>query len=394
MDLEPSPILLTTVLADLSRYEATGSLLINAGDVERILVIEKGVLTHAFSKLQSETLGSLLVQWGRISSANVEVALMMVSEAGSRFGEALVDIGAISESGLAQALTDQIRARILNCFRLEEFKYQFVTDLPHQYMAMHFPVPPFLLEAVRETWASERLDKEMRRSENVKLRLTQPLPLDWIGLPPDAPEAQLLPLLEKETGIDQVIVSARLSERDTLSFLLVLWALRKLAVSRVLGSRASKPATTAELEPPPATRIVPISLVEGMSARTEGATIEVGMAIHKGLRLQAEGKIEEALEVLATARVKHKDSPGLATALARVVYDGAGAGRSEALADAAALFSRSAAMDPAQYEPWLYLARIAHRFKETGQARKLYKRALSIDPHADDARVELNQLGN
>ena len=108
MDLEPSPVLLTTVLADLSRYEATGSLLINAGDVERILVLEKGVLTHAFSKLQSETLGSLLVKWGRISSANVEVARMTVSEAGSRFGEARVYTGAISECGLAQALPDQL----------------------------------------------------------------------------------------------------------------------------------------------------------------------------------------------------------------------------------------------------------------------------------------------
>lgn len=111
-----------------------------------------GVAVAAESNSTNETLGALLLDSGRVSEDDIERAVALMQRDGCRFGQALVNSNAISVTERHEALRDQLRERILKCFRFQRGSFKFVDDPSVAQDRMTFEEHPvrLIFEGIRQ----------------------------------------------------------------------------------------------------------------------------------------------------------------------------------------------------------------------------------------------------
>ncbi len=87
-----------------------------------------GVAVAADSNSTNETLGALLLDSGKVSEDDIDRAVSLMQREQCRFGQALVNSNAISVTERHEALRDQLRERILKCFRFQRGSFRFTDD--------------------------------------------------------------------------------------------------------------------------------------------------------------------------------------------------------------------------------------------------------------------------
>ncbi len=107
----------------------SGQLFVQHGDVLRMLAFRDGQIIFAVSSVRHERLGSVVVQLGLLSAAQLEEALGKVSPT-VRIGQVLTREGLVSDANLYSAMTYLVREVAMNLFEMREGSFLFLEGRP------------------------------------------------------------------------------------------------------------------------------------------------------------------------------------------------------------------------------------------------------------------------
>jgi CheY-like chemotaxis protein/tetratricopeptide (TPR) repeat protein len=111
------------VLLEMWEKRTTGTLTFQRGRVKKEISLVHGTPVAASSNLRTETLGHFLVARGIIDESRHQQALKRAQESKERLGQALVELGFITDAELMKQLGAQMRSKITNVLRWKDGDY-------------------------------------------------------------------------------------------------------------------------------------------------------------------------------------------------------------------------------------------------------------------------------
>jgi CheY-like chemotaxis protein len=121
---KPLPLL----LIEIHEAERTGTLDLRRGKIRKLVYLMKGYPIFVQSNQRSETLGQMLVRRGGLTAAQHAQALALTQAKGIKYGEALVQLGYMTEGQVMAELLVQTRVKIEACLRWRSGSYVFAED--------------------------------------------------------------------------------------------------------------------------------------------------------------------------------------------------------------------------------------------------------------------------
>ncbi len=100
------------ILLELWEKKTTGTLTLQRGKVKKEIALVHGTPVNVTSNLRTETLGHFLVARGILDDTRHQQALKRAQESKERLGQALVELGFITDADLMKQLGAQMRAKI------------------------------------------------------------------------------------------------------------------------------------------------------------------------------------------------------------------------------------------------------------------------------------------
>lgn len=115
---------LPEVLQEISDRELSGDLQFIAKNAVRTLYFDHGFVVFAGSSRQKDRLGPRLIQAGKVSKREIKLAARLLKYK-RRIGEAMVEIGILTEEDLGQEVARQVRQIILSLFSSKDTVFNF-----------------------------------------------------------------------------------------------------------------------------------------------------------------------------------------------------------------------------------------------------------------------------
>lgn len=116
------------LLLDALEEQLTGSLEVRRGKVRKVIHLVAGHPIFVQSNLRSETLGQMLVRRGKVSPDQHSAAFELSKKEGTKYGEALVRLGLMSEREVMDELGEQTRLKITACLAWRAGRFVFTED--------------------------------------------------------------------------------------------------------------------------------------------------------------------------------------------------------------------------------------------------------------------------
>jgi eukaryotic-like serine/threonine-protein kinase len=116
-------------LAKLVLAGESGMLVAEASPARKEIYLFKGRPTHYTSNLPGESIGEFLVQRGVLNRGELDMALAMMSRFNSNLSSALVQLGLVDETLLAQRTDQLARERFTELFRWRRGTLRFFRDV-------------------------------------------------------------------------------------------------------------------------------------------------------------------------------------------------------------------------------------------------------------------------
>ncbi|MDB4932715.1 MAG: serine/threonine protein kinase [Myxococcaceae bacterium] len=117
-------------LAKLVLADESGMLVAEASPARKEIYLFKGRPTHYTSNLPGESIGEYLVQRGLLNRGELDMALAMMSRFNSNLSTALVQLGLVDETLLAQRTDHLARERFTELFRWRRGSLRFFRAVP------------------------------------------------------------------------------------------------------------------------------------------------------------------------------------------------------------------------------------------------------------------------
>ncbi len=130
------------LIVRLYRNGFSGVLQLTRHGVERAVCFLAGSPVRVDSSQLSETLGQMLLGEGAITTAQLQQAQQFMETDQTRPGEALVGIGALTESGLIAAMQRQTENKLVNCFAWRDGDFSIQSDDSFAFNTLHCDVHP------------------------------------------------------------------------------------------------------------------------------------------------------------------------------------------------------------------------------------------------------------
>lgn len=145
-----SPVVLTEVLKRTADESRSGALQVVSGPSVKTVHFGMGKVRFAASNIRNDRLGESMLAHELISMRDFELASEKMRQAGCRFGEALMQLGRLTESELQRELAIQIQRIVLSLFRIQAGTYRY-EDVVESTAAssLLLSVPPLLLKGLR-----------------------------------------------------------------------------------------------------------------------------------------------------------------------------------------------------------------------------------------------------
>lgn len=210
------------LLGRLNQEQGTGVLHILVDGVERRVFFKWGFVLFASSGLPADRLDQRLLKDGKVSATTLERAYEMQKSTGSRFGECLVEMGAVTEDELHAAVERQVRDVITFLFSISRghFRFEPSEEPLDGDLMLDLPMQQILLDGIRSM------------SDPLALRIgvgpmTDVLRLEGRRATGDEPrlnasEAFLLSRIDGKSSVLDVLAISPLGEVETLRGLAAL----------------------------------------------------------------------------------------------------------------------------------------------------------------------------
>jgi len=416
---EPAPApagSLPELLVALRARGESGVLEVRAQGVCTRIALRAGTPVFAEGGSLRETLGRMLLRRGALSEADYVRVIermterLMESET-TRMGEVLVELGLLTSAEVFEALSAQVREKIVGCFRWERFESTFEPTEALAEELQAYPCPPLealLLAGLRAHFGPDRLEPLLARHAGER-----PVP---------AAERAALPARFQFTlaeqrfvrGIDGTRTLAALraaAPLDAVHAAQVLAALVLTGAVRFEGAaeapRTPQPAAAERVAPaaaPPAPP-KPAPDPNGATARSlaqmrqklaqasrtaldpRSAPLEAERAFRQGLALLQQSALPGALRAFGRACALKGDEPEyrMYEAWTEVLAARDDAARALARAKAGACAQRLLARDSESARAHTILAQLALANGDAEGAERHFRAALRAAPEDRDA---------
>ena len=170
-DADPAlGVSLAELLCDLRDKRASVTLEIRVDGVITTIHLHEGAPIFAEGGAIQETLGRLLLRHGTISEEQYTLVVQRMTEAvinheSLRMGEVLVELGVLTPAQVYDALSLQVREKIVACFQWESFAFEIHDSLEEPDELAIFQCPPLeslIYAGLRAHYDSERMARTLR----------------------------------------------------------------------------------------------------------------------------------------------------------------------------------------------------------------------------------------
>jgi len=210
------------LLGRLSQEETTGVLHILVDGVERRVFFKWGFVLFASSGHPADRLDQRLLKEGKVSSTTLEQAYERQKSTGSRFGECLIEMGAVTEDELRAAVERQVRGVITFLFSISRghFRFEPAEEPLDRDLMLDLPMQQILLDGIRSMTDPLALRIGVGPMTDV-LRL-EDRPATEDDPPLNASEAFLLSRIDGKSSVLDLLAISPLGEVETLRGLAAL----------------------------------------------------------------------------------------------------------------------------------------------------------------------------
>jgi len=204
-----------------------GELVLQKGKVRKVVFFEKGRPVYAASNLLADRFGPFLHRVGKISKSQLEAAVAM-ERPGRLVGDTFEELGYLQEQEKIYYLAQQVKAIIYSLFGWEEGRYRLVSGGRAPRDATHIEVHPanLIVRGVKKLYKAERLSRLLRPTDRLLPTQQPAYGLHEVVL--EIWEAQLMPQVNGQRTVAELVKMSGRPEAEALSFLWSLVALQIL----------------------------------------------------------------------------------------------------------------------------------------------------------------------
>ncbi len=184
---------LPRLLLELQNDAFQGAVALTRERTEKRILLQEGRPVFAESNVPSESLGLQLLDQGTLSRESYGAVVQRVQERGCKEGVALLELRLLGPKELFQALKEQMRRRILECFGWPDGRFELLPGEALRDDAQAFRTDPLALvrEGLERHWGPDRILGQLgdklarvavpsRRLARVRKRLGEDADLDRV----------------------------------------------------------------------------------------------------------------------------------------------------------------------------------------------------------------------
>lgn len=230
----------------------SGVLEVRGGGVCTRVLLRDGVPVFAEGGALRETLGRMLLRRGALSEAEYlrvieRMTERLIENEATRMGEVLVELGLLTPQDVFDALSVQVREKIIGCFRWTEFEHHFepLDALPDDVLAYACPpVEALVLAGIREHFDAARIEPLLAAHADKRARLLRGAEETALRFQASPAEQRLLREVGSDATLGAVRAASSLGPLHAGQVIAALWAAQALEL-------IAAPATVAPPAKPP-----------------------------------------------------------------------------------------------------------------------------------------------
>ncbi|MDZ4697817.1 MAG: DUF4388 domain-containing protein [Deltaproteobacteria bacterium] len=149
------------VLRRLYASRRSGALLVVRENIKKIVYFREGYPVSVRSNVLTECLGQFLLQKRRLSVAQLDESLAVMTRDQRPQGEVLIAMGLLSPHALETSLVEQMEAKLFDLFGWSAGSFSFKDDreAPDEGVNLLRPTASLILEGIRRHYSSERIEQ-------------------------------------------------------------------------------------------------------------------------------------------------------------------------------------------------------------------------------------------
>jgi len=218
---------LSDILIGVQRSGKTGILEVSSGRIQKKIYVKDGWMIFAASNQESERLGDILLEEGKINQRHYDESVVLLKKTGKRQGTILVELGYLKPRELVFAVTHQVEVIIFSLFRLKDGEFEFKEGpLPsNEVITLNLSAANLIYKGVKTIEDEEHIRNMCPSPDSVLCFSLYPLDL-FQDIKMDDSDKKMLFYIDGKTTLKEIIVQSHLDEVDTLKNIFALLATR------------------------------------------------------------------------------------------------------------------------------------------------------------------------
>lgn len=195
---------LPEMLVTIHRHRVAGVIRAARQGVIKQVYLDDGNVVFAESSDREDSLGHYLLRTGRIAAATFEAAVRQRAGGKNRFGEILIEAGALTPGEIYQAIGEQVQAIVWSLFDWDdgEVTFRIGAFQDPEAVRIHLPVRQVILRGIERAADAKRLVARLGRKETL-FEPTYAI-ADLVELALDRPQLQLLQMVNGKRSLYEI----------------------------------------------------------------------------------------------------------------------------------------------------------------------------------------------
>jgi len=239
-----------TLLVELHQGNATGSLKLERAPLQKAVYFRDGQILFAASNDPQDQLASILVEEGKLSKDQMQVAQARVS-AGNPLAKVLTELGYISQRELADAARLKVEKILTDLYLWRDGSFQFVErSLPKGAIDLELSTPRLLFNSIRRVQDREWVLEQLGSLDAVLSARPESLDAFLATTKPDPSAGEVLRLVDGVKSIKQIGAVSALGEFEVCKILAAALQIGALEITSAPAEAPAPPPPALEPETP------------------------------------------------------------------------------------------------------------------------------------------------